>query len=60
MGRSEPERGLILDASAGTGIKGELLAHQGYKELVAMDPSPGVLNVADGRDEATLQVIAGG
>ena len=60
MGRYEPERGLILDAGAGTGIMGELLAHLGHKELVSMDLSPGMLDVADGRDDATLQVIAGG
>ena len=60
MGRYEPERGLILDAGAGAGIMDELLAHLSDKELVTIDLSPGVLNVADGRDDATLQVVAGG
>ena len=60
MGRYEPERDLILDAGAGTGIMGERLAHLGYKKLVAMDLSPGMLGVTDGSDDAPLQVIVGG
>ncbi len=36
----------ILDAGAGTGLVGELLAKQGYNNLVAMDLSPGMLEEA--------------
>jgi len=33
----------ILDAGAGTGLMGELLAEQGYGDIVGMDLSPGML-----------------
>ena len=36
----------ILDAGAGTGLVGELLSKQGYKNLIAMDLSEGMLNEA--------------
>ena len=36
----------ILDAGAGTGIVGEILAKQGYTDLVAMDMSQGMLEEA--------------
>jgi SAM-dependent methyltransferase len=36
----------ILDAGAGTGLVGELLKKQGYKNLVAMDLSRGMLEEA--------------
>jgi SAM-dependent methyltransferase len=36
----------ILDAGAGTGLVGELLSKQGYKNLSAMDLSKGMLNEA--------------
>ena len=36
----------ILDAGAGTGMVGELLARQGYNNLVAMDLSAGMLEEA--------------
>jgi len=36
----------ILDAGAGTGLVGELLAKQGYNDLVAMDLSMGMLEEA--------------
>jgi len=36
----------ILDAGAGTGLVGELLAKQDYKDLVAMDLSLGMLEEA--------------
>lgn len=36
----------ILDAGAGTGLVGKLLAEQGYKDIVAMDMSPGMLEEA--------------
>lgn len=38
--------GAILDAGAGTGIMGEILALLGYDNLVAMDLSRGMLDVA--------------
>ncbi|MFC1977919.1 class I SAM-dependent DNA methyltransferase [Chloroflexota bacterium] len=37
---------MILDAGAGTGLVGELLAKQGYNNLVAMDLSKGMLEEA--------------
>jgi SAM-dependent methyltransferase len=39
----------ILDAGAGTGLVGQLLAKLGYKDLVAMDMSPGMLEEARGK-----------
>lgn len=36
----------ILDAGAGTGLVGKLLAKLGYNDLVAMDLSPGMLEEA--------------
>jgi SAM-dependent methyltransferase len=36
----------ILDAGAGTGMVGELLARQGYKDIVAVDISKGMLEEA--------------
>ena len=41
-----PENARILDAGAGTGLVGELLAGRGYKNLVAMDLSKGMLEEA--------------
>jgi len=41
-----PKDTLILDAGAGTGLVGELLARQGYSNLVAMDLSDGMLGEA--------------
>ncbi|MFC2004773.1 class I SAM-dependent DNA methyltransferase [Chloroflexota bacterium] len=40
------KEGRILDAGAGTGLVGELLAKQGYNNLAAMDLSAGMLKVA--------------
>ena len=40
------ENARILDAGAGTGLVGELLADQGYTNLVAMDLSTGMLEEA--------------
>jgi len=40
------EGGSILDAGAGTGIMGEIMALLGYKEIVAMDLSRGMLKIA--------------
>lgn len=41
-----PKDARILDAGAGTGLVGEMLAKQGYKDLVAMDLSKGMLEEA--------------
>ena len=40
----------ILDAGAGTGLVGELLFAKGYRELVAMDLSKGMLEQARKKD----------
>ena len=40
----------ILDAGAGTGLVGELLAKQGYRNLVAIDLSLGMLEKAREKD----------
>ena len=45
--------GPILDAGAGTGIMGELLAPLGYTSLAALDPSSGMLAVARRRQVYT-------
>ena len=42
----KPTDGQLLDAGAGTGVMGEVLALLGYKELVAMDLSTDMLEVA--------------
>ena len=36
----------VLDAGAGTGLVGELLSRMGYKDMAAMDLSPGMLEEA--------------
>ncbi|UCC60102.1 MAG: class I SAM-dependent methyltransferase [Dehalococcoidia bacterium] len=41
-----PKDARILDAGAGTGLVGELLAKQGYTNLIAMDLSKGMLEEA--------------
>ena len=41
-----PRDARILDAGAGTGLSGEVLAAAGYGDLVAMDLSEGMLEVA--------------
>ncbi|UCG82417.1 MAG: class I SAM-dependent methyltransferase [Dehalococcoidia bacterium] len=41
-----PKDARILDAGAGTGLVGELLAKQGYNNLIAMDLSKGMLEEA--------------
>ena len=40
----------VLDAGAGTGLVGECLAEAGYKDLVAMDLSQGMLDVAKSKN----------
>lgn len=42
----KPQDGTILDAGAGTGIVGEILAPLGYKDLVAIDLSQSMLDLA--------------
>jgi len=44
--RHVPKEARILDAGAGTGLVGALLAKQGYDNLVAMDLSKGMLEEA--------------
>ena len=41
-----PKNAKILDAGAGTGLVGQLLAEQGYKDIAAMDISKGMLEEA--------------
>lgn len=44
--RYVPKEARILDAGAGTGLAGVLLAKQGYNDLLAMDLSQGMLEEA--------------
>ncbi len=48
--RHVPKDARVLDAGAGTGLVGELLARQGYNDLVAMDLSKGMLEEARKRN----------
>ena len=41
-----PEDGTVLDAGAGTGITGEILALLGYEDIVGIDVSPKMLELA--------------
>ena len=41
-----PEDGTVLDAGAGTGITGAILAPLGYRELVGIDITPSMLELA--------------
>ena len=52
----------VLDAGAGTGQVGELLARMGYRDLVAMDLSPGMLEKArkKGVYRDLYQMVMGG
>ena len=45
-----PDTGTILDAGAGTGILGETLSLMGYKDLVGIDMSQGMLEEAQKKD----------
>ena len=45
-----PDIGTMLDAGVGTGILGETLALMGYKDLVGIDMSQGMLEVAQKKD----------
>lgn len=40
----------VLDAGAGTGLVGELLGTLGYPEVDALDASPGMLEIARGKN----------
>ena len=42
----KPEDGTVLDAGAGTGITGAILAPLGYRDLVGIDVSPRMLELA--------------
>ncbi|HEY90236.1 MAG TPA: class I SAM-dependent methyltransferase [Dehalococcoidia bacterium] len=48
-----PKEARILDAGAGTGLVGRLLAEQGYGNLVAMDLSQGMLDEAKKKNAYT-------
>lgn len=45
-----PKEAHILDAGAGTGIVGEILAREGYANVEAMDMSPGMLEQAKAKN----------
>jgi predicted TPR repeat methyltransferase len=42
----DPREGTVLDAGAGTGMMGEVLAPLGYQDLVGIDISPEMLELA--------------
>ncbi len=50
-----PEDGPVLDAGAGTGITGAILAPLGYRDLVGIDVSPRMLDLA--RDKGVYQEL---
>ena len=55
-----PDSGCILDAGAGTGLIGEVLSLLGYRDLVAIDISQDMLDIARARgvyDEARQMVL---
>ena len=56
-----PKEARIMDAGAGTGLVGELLAKAGYHNLVAMDLSQGMLDEArkKGVYKEYLQMVMG-
>ena len=50
MGRySVPGQGPVLDAGCGTGIAGQVLSVLGYRPLIGIDLSPGMLQVAESK-----------
>lgn len=52
----------VLDAGAGTGLVGECLVSEGYKDLAAMDLSQGMLDEAESKNiyNAFYQMALGG
>ena len=60
LARHAPSDASVLDAGAGTGLVGEILAGMGFSDMVAMDLSQGMLDVAaekgvySGFDQMTL------
>ncbi|MCP4614464.1 MAG: class I SAM-dependent methyltransferase [Planctomycetes bacterium] len=50
LSRCVPKEAMILDAGAGTGLVGYLLAELGYSNLIAMDLSEGMLDQARKRN----------
>ncbi len=42
----DPQDGMLLDAGAGTGMIGEILAPLGYRDLIGIDVSPKMLEFA--------------
>ena len=46
LARHAPQDASVLDAGAGTGLAGEILAAMGYQDLVAIDLSQGMLDEA--------------
>ena len=56
-----PRTARILDAGAGTGLVGVILASMGYQRMVAMDLSQGMLEEARGKGvyEACHQMVMG-
>jgi len=57
--RHVPTPGRVLDAGAGTGLAGVLLYDMGYRDMVAGDISPGMLEEARRKDVYTdVKVIA--
>jgi predicted TPR repeat methyltransferase len=47
IGRHVPAGSKIVDAGAGTGLMGRILAAMGYPDITAFDLSQGMLNVAE-------------
>ena len=59
--RHVPREAKVLDAGAGTGLVGEALSRRGYRNLVAMDLSGGMLKEAQSKGvyQESLQMVMG-